>query len=61
MTIVHGKVNGGGNQDVDVADDIWGTTDEEGADGSQGTDGELMDLSDTSGTGDLGKATATSV
>lgn len=61
MTIVHSKVNGGRNQDVDVTDDIRGTTDGEGADGSQGADGELMDLSDTFGTGDLGEATAMSV
>ncbi len=56
MTIVHSKVDGGRNQGVDVADDIRGTTD-----GSQGTDREPMNLSDTSGTGDLGEATAMGV
>lgn len=37
-----------------VADDIRGTPDGDGADvrGSHGADGELMDLSDTAGTGD---------
>ncbi len=53
MTIVHSKVDGGRNQGVDVADDNRGTTD-----GSQATDREPMNLSDTSGTGDLGEATA---
>ncbi|XDV15161.1 hypothetical protein PO909_015291 [Leuciscus waleckii] len=55
-----GGVDGGRSQDVDVADDIRGTTNGDSAyvRGSQGADRKLMDLSDAASAGDQSRASA---
>lgn len=52
----NGGVEGGRSQGVTVADDNWGMTNIDKAEGSTGADGEPMELSDNAGTGDPGDA-----